>query len=353
MPGISGMTDEVTQGSATGADKGGMPLAGVRVLELGRYLAAPLVGQLLGDFGAEVVKVERPGEGDDFRRYGLAYVKDRDGKPTAESGPYVSVNRNKRSIAVDLASPDGGEVVRQLARHCDIFIENFKVGGLVQYELDYASLKKVNPGVIYLSVTGFGQTGPYAPRPATDSVFQAMSGLWDLSGEPDGEPAKVGVPASDYVGGLFGALSVMGALRHRDKTGEGQYIDLSLLDCSIAFVASRTTEYLISGAVPGRIGNKTPGTAPGQLFRCADGQIMVQAGSNRMFATLCELLERPDIATDERYATMQLRQVNIDALAEALEQSFITRTGKEWFDVLSAADALVMFVKLAADSSDS
>lgn len=313
------------------------PLAGVRVLELGRYLAAPLVGQLLGDLGAEVVKVERRGDGDEFRRYGLAYVRDSEGNATTESAPYVSANRNKRSIAVDLANPEGAEVVRQLARRSDIFIENFKVGGLARFGLDYASLQAEHPGLVYLSVSGFGQTGPYAQRPATDSVFQAMSGMWDLSGEPDGEPAKVGTPASDFVGGLYGALAALAALRHRDRTGEGQQIDLSLLECSIAFVAPRASEYLVSGSLPGRIGNRTPGTAPGQLFHCADGQIMVQAGSDHMFATLCKILGRPDIAGDPRYADVQLRQKNLDALAAALEESFRTRSSREWFELLSTA----------------
>lgn len=314
-----------------------LPLGGIRALELGRYLAAPLVGQLLGDLGAEVVKVERRGEGDEFRRYGLAFVRDAEGNPTTESAPYVSVNRNKRSITADLAHPEGQEVVRGLARNCDVFIENFKVGALARFGLDYGALRAANPGVIYLSVSGYGQTGPYAPRPATDSAFQAMSGLWHVTGEPDGEPARIGLPASDYIGGLYGALSIVAALRHRDRTGEGQYIDLSLLDCSVAFLAPRSSEYLISGSVPGRIGNRTPGTAPGQLFRCADGQIMVQAGSNRLFSTLCKILDRPDIAADPRFTTLQLRLVNIDLLARALEESFLTRTGREWFDVLSAA----------------
>jgi crotonobetainyl-CoA:carnitine CoA-transferase CaiB-like acyl-CoA transferase len=320
---------------------GDLPLTGIRVLELGRMLAAPLVGQLLGDLGAEVVKIERRGEGDDFRRYGLVFVKDRNGNPTAESAAYTSANRNKRSITVDLAHPEGSEVVRRLARKCDVFIENFKVGSLARFALDYAAQRAANPGVIYLSVSGFGQSGPYAQKPATDSVFQAMSGLMDVTGEPDGEPVKVGTYAADYTAGLYGALAVLAAMRHRDRTGEGQHIDLALLDCGIAFVAQRSCEYLIGNSIPGRIGNRTPGTAPGQLFRCADGHIMVQAGSDRMFATLCKVIERPDIAADPRFATLPLRLANIDPLAEALEESFLTRSGKEWFDVLSSASLLV------------
>lgn len=325
--------NESEQGKHSSAD---LPLSGIRVLELGRYLAAPLVAQLLGDLGAEVVKVERREEGDEFRRYGLTFVKDRDGNPTAESAPYMSANRNKRSITVDLSHPEGQAVIRSLARKCDIFIENFKVGALARFKLDYAALQAENPGVIYLSVSGFGQTGPYAPRPATDSAFQAMSGLWHVTGEPEREPQKIGTPASDYIGGLYGALSVLAALRHRDLTGVGQQVDLSLLECSIAALSPRSSEYLIDGSVPQRIGNRTPGTAPGQLFRCADGQIMVQAGSNRLFAKLCAVLDRPDIVEDPRFATMSLRLVNIEAMAEALEKSFITRSGREWFDVLSA-----------------
>lgn len=318
-----------------------MPLSGIRVLELGRYLAGPLVGQLLGDLGAEVVKIERRGAGDEFRQYGRTFVRDGEGNATMESAPYTSANRNKRSVEVDLAHPDGQELVRGLAAKCDILIENFKVGALDRFDLDYAAVRAVNPGVIYLAISGFGQAGPYAHKPATDSAFQAMSGLWDVTGEPDGEPEKIGTPASDYIGGLYGALSVMAALRHRDRTGEGQHIDLSLLDCSIAFLAPRSGEYLIDGTVPGRIGNRTPGTAPGQAFRCSDGRIMVQAGSDKMFATLCEVLDRPDIAGDPCFATLQLRQSNVDALAEVLEEAFLTRTGREWFDLLSEAGLIV------------
>jgi crotonobetainyl-CoA:carnitine CoA-transferase CaiB-like acyl-CoA transferase len=318
-----------------------LPLAGIRVLELGRMLAAPLVGQLLGDLGAEVVKIEQRGEGDFFRRYGLVFIKDRDGNPTPESAAYTSANRNKRSITVDLEQPEGGEVVRRLARKCDIFIENFKVGGLAKFGLDYKAQRAVNPAIIYLSVTGFGQSGPYAHKPGTDSVLQAMSGLMDISGEPDGEPVKIGTYAADYTAGLYGAISVLAALRHRDQTGEGQHIDLSLLDCGIALVAQRSCDYLIDGTIPGRIGNRTPGTAPGQLFHCKDGYIMVQAGSDRMFAALCKSLDRPDLPTDPRFSDLKSRIINVDPLAEELEKSLLTRTGKEWFDILSDVGVLV------------
>jgi crotonobetainyl-CoA:carnitine CoA-transferase CaiB-like acyl-CoA transferase len=317
-----------------------LPLTGIRVVELGRMLAAPLTGQLLGDLGAEVVKVEQRGEGDYFRHYGLIAVMDSAGNRTAESAAYTSANRNKRSIAADLAHPEGAELIRRLARECDVFIENFKVGGLAKYGLDYKSLSAVNPGIVYLSITGFGQDGPYAQRPATDSVCQAMSGLMHVSGEPDGEPTKVGTYASDYTAGLYGALATVSAIRHRDQTGEGQQIDLSLLDCSVALVAQRSCEYLIGESPPGRIGNRTPGTAPGQLFRCADGYLMVQAGGDRQFAALCRIMERPDIAADPRFAGMQQRLVNIDILAEALETTFVTRSGREWFDMLTAAGVL-------------
>jgi crotonobetainyl-CoA:carnitine CoA-transferase CaiB-like acyl-CoA transferase len=317
-----------------------LPLAGIRVVELGRMLAAPLAGQLLGDLGADVVKIEQQGEGDYFRRYGLIAVMDEAGNRTAESAAYTSANRNKRSIAVDLAHPEGAELVRRLAGECDIFIENFKVGGLAKFGLDYASLSSANPGIVYLSITGFGQEGPYAHRPATDSVCQAMSGLMHVSGEPEGEPTKVGTYASDYTAGLYGALAAVSAIRHRDRTGEGQHIDLSLLDCSVALVAQRSCEYLIGDSPPGRIGNRTPGTAPGQLFKCADGYLMVQAGGDRQFKTLCQIMNRPDLATDPRFASMQQRLVNIDALAATLEQTFITRSGREWFDLLTEAGVL-------------
>jgi crotonobetainyl-CoA:carnitine CoA-transferase CaiB-like acyl-CoA transferase len=317
-----------------------LPLSGIRVVELGRMLAAPLTGQLLGDLGADVVKIEQRGEGDYFRRYGLIAVRDTEGNRTAESAAYTSANRNKRSIAVDLAHAEGAELVRRLAGECDVFIENFKVGGLAKFGLDYASLAAANPGIVYLSITGFGQDGPYAHRPATDSVCQAMSGLMHVSGEPDGEPTKVGTYASDYTAGLYGALAAVSAIRHRDQTGEGQHIDLSLLDCSVALVAQRSCEYLIGESPPGRIGNRTPGTAPGQLFKCADGYLMVQAGGDRQFATLCRLMDRPDIAADPRFVGMQQRLVNIDALAETLETTFVTKSGREWFDLLTVAGVL-------------
>jgi crotonobetainyl-CoA:carnitine CoA-transferase CaiB-like acyl-CoA transferase len=317
-----------------------LPLAGIRVVEMGRMLAAPLTGQLLGDLGADVVKIEQQGEGDYFRRYGLIAVKDAAGNRTAESAAYTSANRNKRSIAVDLTHAEGGELVRRLAAECDVFIENFKVGGLAKYGLDYASLSAVNLGIVYLSITGFGQEGPYAHRPATDSVCQAMSGLMHVSGEPDGEPTKVGTYASDYTAGLYGALALVAAIRHRDRTGQGQHIDLSLLDCSVALVAQRSCEYLIGDSPPGRIGNRTPGTAPGQLFKCADGYLMVQAGGDRQFRTLCRIMERPELADDPRFVTMQQRLVNIDALAETLERTFVTRSGREWFDLLTEAGVL-------------
>jgi crotonobetainyl-CoA:carnitine CoA-transferase CaiB-like acyl-CoA transferase len=338
--GATGVNDRTLADRARSASNLDLPLSGIRVLELGRMLAAPLVGQLLGDLGADVVKIERLGEGDDFRRYGLVFVKDSDGNPTAESAAYTSMNRNKRSVAVDLAQPEGSELVRDLAHNCDIFIENFKVGSLARFGLDYAAQQAVNPGLIYLSVTGFGQAGPYAHRPATDSVFQAMSGLMDVTGEPDGEPVKVGTYAVDYTAGLYGALAVLAALRHRDMTGTGQHIDLSLLDCGIALVAPRSCDYLVGGSVPGRIGNRTPGTAPGQLFRCADGHLMVQAGGDRQFATLCRIINRTDLLDDPRFATIQLRLVNIDALAETLEETFLTRTSRDWFDLLSEAGVL-------------
>jgi crotonobetainyl-CoA:carnitine CoA-transferase CaiB-like acyl-CoA transferase len=331
------MTDPIAAGAEPRAGKRDLPLAGLRVLELGRLLAAPLVGQLLADLGAEVVKIERRGEGDEFRRYGLVFVKDQDGNPTAESAIYTSVNRNKRSITADLANPEAQALVRSLAERCDVFIENFKVGGLARFGLDYATLRAANPGIIYLSVTGFGQTGPYAPNPGSDAVFQAMSGLMSVTGEPDSEPVKAGTYAIDYITGVYGALSVMAALRSRDQTGEGQHVDLSLLDCGIATLAPRSCDYLIGGVVPGRVGNRTPGAAPGQLFRCADGLINVQAGSDRLFAILCKVLDRPDLAEDPRFASPRQRLLNVDTLAELLEETFVTRTGREWFEVLNAA----------------
>jgi crotonobetainyl-CoA:carnitine CoA-transferase CaiB-like acyl-CoA transferase len=318
-----------------------LPLAGIRVLEMGRFVAAPLASQTMGDLGAEIIKIERKGEGDDFRRYGLVRLKDKDGKPMPDSAPYTSMNRNKRSVVVDLSGPGGAEVVRSLAQKCDIFVENFKVGSLAQYKLDYESLRAANPGVIYLSVTAFGQWGPYAARPGVDTVFQAMSGLMDISGEVKGEPTKVGTYACDYVGGLYGAVAILAALRHRDQTGEGQHIDLSLLETSMAFLAPRSAEYLIGNKPPRRLGNRTAGMAPAQLFYCSDGYLMVQAGLDAMYATLCKVLGRPELLTDPRFATLEARLTNIDALADTLQETFRTRTSKEWYDLLVMTNVLV------------
>jgi crotonobetainyl-CoA:carnitine CoA-transferase CaiB-like acyl-CoA transferase len=330
------MTEPVT-GSTRAIAGGALPLSDLRVLELGRLLAAPLAGQILGDLGAEVVKVERPHAGDEFRRYGLVFVKDDEGGDSNLSAIFTSVNRNKRSITVDLEHPDGRSLVRDLAKNCDILIQNFKVGALEKFGLDYDSLRAIHPGIIYLSTSGFGMTGPYAAKPATDGVFQAMSGLMSVTGEPDQEPMRSGSFAVDYSGGLFGVISLLAALRHRDRTGEGQQIDLSLLDCGIATLASRSCDYLIGDVAPGRAGNRNPGAAPAQLFRCADGHISVQAPSDRLFALLCKILKRPDIADDPRFATPSLRLRNVAALSDLLDEAFTTRTGREWFEELSAA----------------
>jgi crotonobetainyl-CoA:carnitine CoA-transferase CaiB-like acyl-CoA transferase len=318
------------------------PLAGVRVLELGRLLAAPLAAQILGDLGAEVVKVERAGRGDDFRRYGPVFLKDADGQPTPESAGYISTNRNKRSVTVDFAKPEGREVILGLARRCDVFIENFKVGNLADYGLDYASVRRINPGVIYLSVTGFGQTGPYAARPGTDGAFQALSGLMSITGEPDGEPTRVGTFAVDYVTGVYGAVAVLAALRHRELNGGGgQAIDLALFDSAIAAMAPRSTEYLIGGPSPKRAGNRLAGAAPSQPYRCSDGYLQVQAAMEEHFRVLCDLIDRPALAEDPRFATLSARIANVEALAVELESVFETRSIGHWYDLLSEGGLIV------------
>lgn len=317
------------------------PLAGIKVLELGRLVAAPLCGQILGDLGADVVKVEQKGVGDSYRHYGPAFLKDADGAKTAESSSYLSVNRNKRSMELDFADPADLATVRALAAQCDVFIENFKVGDLAKYGLDQESITKANPNVIYLSVTGFGQTGPYAQRPGTDGVCQALSGFQSITGEEDRPPQRVGVVVIDLLTGVYAAVSVLAALRHREVLGGGgQAIDAALLDTAMAMTANRSVDYAISGEVPRRHGNRVPGLAPSQLYGCRDGEVFVQAAWDDHFRRLCNGLGRPDLAADPRFGGWDDRVANEAALNAELEAEFRKRTTGEASDLLEAAGIL-------------
>ncbi|MEP7349455.1 MAG: CaiB/BaiF CoA-transferase family protein [Sphingorhabdus sp.] len=324
----------------------GGALQGVRVLDLSRILAAPFASQMLGDLGADVIKVERPGAGDDSRSYGPPFLTDRAGNPTDDAAFYLSCNRNKRSIAVDHATAAGREIIVKLAMQSDVLIENFRPGVLAKYGLDYASLAALNPRLIYCSVTGFGQDGPYANRPGYDGVFQAMSGMMSVSGLPDGVPGggpmKVGVSMIDILAGLYASNAILAALRHRDQaSGKGQYIDLALLDCGVAALSHYVQNYLVSGHIPERRGNGGFGGIPSQSFRCADGDIFLVASTLKQFRALAEVIGQPELANDPRFATVQGRIANRDALLAILDAVFVTRSVADWLAVLEAADVPV------------
>ena len=301
-------------------------LAGLRVIDMGRIVSAPWCAQTLGDLGADVIKVERPGRGDDLRSYGPSFARDAEGRQTPESGHYLCSNRNKRSVTVDISKPEGQEIVRKLVATADVLIENYKVGDLVRYGLDYDSLRKVKPDLVYCSITGFGQSGPYAKQPGYDAVFQGMSGMMAVTGEPEGEPQRVGVFIIDEMTGLYGAIAILAALRHRDAGGGGQYIDLALLDVGVAAMAARTIEWTLEGKIPERLGTKSPGSAPAQVFRCADGYLNIQAGAEPDYRKLCDALGLPELKEDPRFAVRKDRVVHQDELVALLEEKISRRT---------------------------
>ena len=316
-------------------------LTGVRVLDLTRVLAGPFCGQILGDLGAEVIKIERPGVGDDGRMYGFSQLKDKDGNPTRESAFYLTANRNKKSLTVNLSKPEGQELIRKLVAECDVLIENYKVGNLKRYGLDYDSLKDINPKLIYCSITGYGQTGPMAPRPGYDGLFQAMGGLMAVTGIPEGQPGagplKAGPSLVDVFTGHNAALSILGALNQRHSTGKGQFIDVALLDCSIAMVSHIMQDYLVSGNAPPRLGNGGNGGGPADLVNCADGIVYITAGTDEHWRLLCELMERPDLFVDPRFDTNPKRGANRNELIAIINQWTM---GWKTADFLHALDNL-------------
>ncbi len=316
------------------------PLAHIKVLDLSRVLAGPWAGQLLGDYGAEVIKVERPGTGDDTRTWGPPYVKTADGSDGADAAYFFCANRNKRSVTIDFTKAEGQRLVRELARECDVVIENFKLGGLAGYGLDYAALSAEHPGLVYCSITGFGQTGPYAPRAGYDFLVQGMGGLMSITGKRDGEPGagpqKVGVAVTDVLTGLYATTAILAALAHRDRTGVGQHIDLALLDVGIASLANQTMNYLFSGVAPQRMGNAHPNVVPYQDFPTADGDVIIAVGNDGQFTRLCNALGRPDLATDARYVGNTARIANRDTLVPALADATRTRTTAEWVGVFES-----------------
>ncbi|HSV34224.1 MAG TPA: CaiB/BaiF CoA-transferase family protein [Ramlibacter sp.] len=319
----------------------GGALSGLRVLDLSRVLAGPWSSQLLGDFGADVVKVERPGSGDDTRAWGPPWLKDEEGRDTSDAAYYLCANRNKRSVTVDLGSSAGQALVRELAAKADVLVENFKVGGLQAYGLDYESLKAINPRLIYCSVTGFGQTGPYAPRPGYDFLVQGMGGLMSLTGQPDGMPGggplKVGVALTDVMTGLYATVAILAALAFRERTGLGQHIDLALLDVQVAALANQASNYLVGGQVPRRMGNAHPNIVPYQDFRTADGHMIVTVGNDTQFASFCRVLGHPHWATDERFATNAARVQQRTELVGLIDAVTRTRTTQTWIALMESA----------------
>lgn len=317
------------------------PLASLRVLELSRVLAGPWAAQTLADLGAEVIKVERPGSGDDTRAWGPPYAVAADGAITSESAYFLAANRGKRSVTIAFETPQGQELVRALARRSDVLIENFKVGGLAKYGLDYESLRQENPGLVYCSITGFGQTGPYRHRPGYDFMIQGLGGLMSLTGLPDGAPGggpiKVGVAVADIFTGLYATIGIQAALAHREKTGEGQWVDLALLDTQVAVLANQALNALTSGAAPVRLGNAHPNIVPYQAFATADGHMILAVGNDSQFARFCAVAGCPELAADPRYATNPARVAARQTLIPLLETCLKTRSTAVWLEALEAA----------------
>lgn len=314
------------------------PLAGVRVLDLSRILAGPTCTQLFGDLGADVVKVERPGVGDDTRQWGPPYLKDKNGAESTESAYYLSSNRNKRSIAVDLAAPAGQALARRLLDSADVLIENFKVGALAGYGLGYADLKEEFPHLIYCSITGFGQTGPYAPRPGYDLAAQAMGGIMSITGHPDGPPTKVGVGIADVMTGMYASTAILAALRHRDRTGQGQHVDCCLLDTQVSWLVNEGTNYLVSGKVPQPLGNAHPNIVPYQVFATSDGHVILACGNDGQFQRWCDVAGAAELKSDPRFASNPLRIGNRDALIPLIVPYMEQRSTDDWVAALEAAN---------------
>jgi formyl-CoA transferase len=315
-------------------------LGHIRVLDLTRILAGPWCSQNLADLGADVIKVERPSVGDDTRTWGPPYLQDQEGKPTTEAAYYLCANRGKRAITVDIATPEGQQIIRELCLQSDVVLENYKVGQLKKYGLDYASLKEIKPDIVYCSITGFGQTGPYAHRAGYDFIVQGMGGLMSLTGErddlPGGGPQKAGVAIADLMTGMYATIAVMAALTHRDRTGEGQYIDMALLDVQVAMLANMGSNYLTSGKPPQRWGNAHQNIVPYQTFATADGHIIVAAGNDSQYRKFVQVGGCPALADDARFCTNPLRVQHRDILVPMLVTMVKQKTKKDWIDLLEA-----------------
>ena len=321
-------------------------LEGIRVLDLSRVLAGPWCTQTLADLGADVIKIERPSAGDDTRNWGPPFLPTADGRESHESAYYLGANRNKRSVTCDIAQPEGQALVRELAEHCDVFIENFKVGDMARYGLDYASLKAINPRLVYCSLTGFGQSGPYAPRAGYDYIIQGMGGLMSVTGERDdlnGGPQKVGVAVADLFTGMYATVGILAALRHAERTGEGQHLDMALLDTQVAMLANLGANYLVSDQAPGRMGNAHQNIVPYQVFEVApradSGKdfIILAVGNDGQYAKFCEVAGRPDLASEPRFVKNADRVRHRAELVPLLEAVMKTRPKADWLSALEAA----------------
>ena len=310
------------------------PLHGLRVFDLTRILAGPTCTQILGDLGAEVIKVERPGSGDDTRKFGPPFLKDGAGRETAESAYFLSSNRNKRSVTLDLTSAEGQALARRLVGHCDVLVENFRFGNLAKYGLSYEQLKADSPRLVYCSITGFGQTGPYAAKPGYDILIQGMGGFMSITGAPDGAPQKAGVPIADLMAGMYAAVAINAALRHREATGEGQCIDIGMLDTQVAMLTIQGLNYLATGQAPKRLGNAHPNIVPYQTFATADGDIILAVGNDAQFQRFCAFAGVPELANDEKFSTNEARVRNRDELTERLAPLLAGRASRHWIEGL-------------------
>jgi crotonobetainyl-CoA:carnitine CoA-transferase CaiB-like acyl-CoA transferase len=308
-------------------------LSGITILDLSRILAGPFATMLLGDLGADVIKVERPGAGDDTRQWGPPFT------PSGESAYYLCANRNKKSITVDLSQAPGRALVRELATRADVLVENFRAGAMDRWEIGYSALSALNPGLVYCTITGYGQTGPYRDRPGYDNVIEAQGGVMSITGPsgPDGEPCKVGVAIVDITAGLYAALSILAALRHRDASGHGQYIDVALFDVQLSWLANVASAYLVSGEPPQRYGNAHPSIVPYQTVRTNDGHLMLAVGNDTQFRRLCEIVGCTEWASDSRFSTNAARVEHRDELMAQLEREFEGRSSADWTSALQAA----------------
>ena len=316
-------------------------LSHIRVLDLSRVLAGPWCGQHFADLGAEVIKIERPGSGDETRAWGPPYLKNSDGNDTTEAAYYLSCNRGKKSLTLNISTPEGQDIVRKLAAKSDVVLENYKVGQLKKYGLGYDDLNAINPKLVYCSITGFGQTGPWSHRPGYDFIIQGLGGLMSITGErddlPGGGPQKVGVAVTDLMTGMYSTIAILAALAHRERTGVGQHIDMALLDVSVAMLANMNMNYLTSGQVPKRWGNAHPNVIPYQVFACRDGHIIVAVGNDSQFRKFCEVLSQPSLGIDPRFATNSNRIRNRSELIPILEPLVKNRSRDAWVEVLEAA----------------